>query len=169
MRPAALLKKRPWHKYFPMNFVKFLRTPLVAASATKNISKSLVLYFFLGLQKGIIGLKCINKTIDNYSGYCKILFADKLALETQSCIDMMMHIVRLTCIDLILTDSASSISNRVKFSSLLSAFQKLVVSVLKSRSHQICSVKQAIMKNFVKPQEKTYPRVSFLIKLQAMT
>ena len=25
------------------------------------------------------------------------------------------------------------------------------------------------MKNFVKPQEKTYPRVSFLIKLQAMT
>ena len=86
-----------------------------------------------------------------------------------SCIDMMMHIVRLTCIDLILTDSASSISNRVKFSSLLSDFQKLVVSVLKSRSHQICSVKQAILKIFVKSQEKTYARVSFLIKLQAMT
>ena len=42
MRPAALLKKRPWHRCFPVNFVKFLRTPLVAASATKNIRKSLV-------------------------------------------------------------------------------------------------------------------------------
>ena len=27
------LKKRPWHKCFPVNFVKLLRTPLVAASA----------------------------------------------------------------------------------------------------------------------------------------
>ena len=37
-RPATLLKKRLWHRCFPMNFVKFLRTPffhrtpLVAAS-----------------------------------------------------------------------------------------------------------------------------------------
>ena len=28
LRPAYLLKKRLWHKYFPMNFAKFLRTPL---------------------------------------------------------------------------------------------------------------------------------------------
>ena len=26
-RPATLLKKRLWHRCFPMNFVKFLRTP----------------------------------------------------------------------------------------------------------------------------------------------
>ena len=25
--PATLLKKRLWHKCFPVNFVKFLRTP----------------------------------------------------------------------------------------------------------------------------------------------
>ena len=25
-RPATLLKKRPWHRCFPVNFVKFLRT-----------------------------------------------------------------------------------------------------------------------------------------------
>ena len=37
-RPTALLKKRLWHRCFPMNFAKFLtallfhRTPLVAAS-----------------------------------------------------------------------------------------------------------------------------------------
>ena len=27
LRPAALLKKRLWHRCFPLNFVKFLRTP----------------------------------------------------------------------------------------------------------------------------------------------
>ena len=27
LRPATLLKKRLWHRCFPMNFVKFLRTP----------------------------------------------------------------------------------------------------------------------------------------------
>ena len=25
LRPATLLKKRLWHRYFPVNFVKFLR------------------------------------------------------------------------------------------------------------------------------------------------
>ena len=28
-RPATLLKKRPWHRCFPVNFVKFLRTPFL--------------------------------------------------------------------------------------------------------------------------------------------
>ena len=27
LRPATLLKKRLWHRCFPMNFAKFLRTP----------------------------------------------------------------------------------------------------------------------------------------------
>ena len=26
LRPATLLKKRPWHRWFPVNFVRFLRT-----------------------------------------------------------------------------------------------------------------------------------------------
>ena len=30
MRPATLLKKRLWHRSFPVNFAKFLRTPLVS-------------------------------------------------------------------------------------------------------------------------------------------
>ena len=29
LRPAALLKKRLWHRCFPVNFVKFLRTPFL--------------------------------------------------------------------------------------------------------------------------------------------
>ena len=28
-RPATLLKKRLWHRCFPVNFAKFLRTPFV--------------------------------------------------------------------------------------------------------------------------------------------
>ena len=27
--PATLLKKRPWHRCFPVNFPKFQRTPLL--------------------------------------------------------------------------------------------------------------------------------------------
>ena len=26
LRPATLLKKRPWHRCFPVNFAKFLKT-----------------------------------------------------------------------------------------------------------------------------------------------
>ena len=28
LRPATLIKKRPWHRDFPVNFAKFLRTIL---------------------------------------------------------------------------------------------------------------------------------------------
>ena len=28
LKPATLLKKRPWHRCFSVNFAKFLRTPL---------------------------------------------------------------------------------------------------------------------------------------------
>ena len=28
LRPATLLQKSLWHRYFPVNFVKFLRTPI---------------------------------------------------------------------------------------------------------------------------------------------
>ena len=37
-RPATLLKKRLWSRWFPVNFVKFLRTPFL-----QNISGRLVL------------------------------------------------------------------------------------------------------------------------------
>ena len=38
-RPATLLKKRLWHRCFPLNFVKFLRTPFL-----QNTSGRLVLF-----------------------------------------------------------------------------------------------------------------------------
>ena len=36
-RPATLLKKRLWHRCFPVNFAKFLRTPF-----SQNTSKKLL-------------------------------------------------------------------------------------------------------------------------------
>ena len=36
-------------------------------------------------------------------------------------------------------------------------------------SHRKCSVKKGVLKRFTKLQENTYPRVSFLIKLQPLT
>ena len=43
LRPATLLKKRLWHRCFPMNFVKFLRTPFL-----QNTSGRLLLHFTFG-------------------------------------------------------------------------------------------------------------------------
>ena len=49
LSPAALLKKRLWYRCFPVNFVKFLRTPflyrtpLVAVSDMKNVNTDFVI------------------------------------------------------------------------------------------------------------------------------
>ena len=40
LEPATLLKKRLWHRCFPVNFVKFLRTPFL-----KSTSGRLLLYY----------------------------------------------------------------------------------------------------------------------------
>ena len=47
LRPATSLKKRLWHRRFPLNFVKFLntfsyRTPLVAASESMLAEKKVL-------------------------------------------------------------------------------------------------------------------------------
>ena len=43
LRPETLLKKRLWHRCFPMNFLKFLRTPFhrprLGEMVLGNISK----------------------------------------------------------------------------------------------------------------------------------
>ena len=44
LRPATLLKRRLWHRCFPVNFMKFLRTPFL-----QNTYGRLLLSFFKGL------------------------------------------------------------------------------------------------------------------------
>ena len=43
--PATLLKKRPWHRCFPVNFAKFFRTPFL-----QNTSGGLLLTFEFKLE-----------------------------------------------------------------------------------------------------------------------
>ena len=38
LKPVTLLKKRFWHRCFPVNFAKVLRTPPVAASVNKKFN-----------------------------------------------------------------------------------------------------------------------------------
>ena len=52
LKPAALLKKTFWYRYFPVNFVKFLRTAFfiehlaqVAASGTKLMRIQIIPHF----------------------------------------------------------------------------------------------------------------------------
>ena len=51
LRFTTLLKKRLWHRCFPMNFAKFLRTPFL-----QNISAELLLYVRMPSEKNIIRL-----------------------------------------------------------------------------------------------------------------
>ena len=36
--PATLLKKRLWHRFFPANFAKFLKTPFLTEHLRKSAS-----------------------------------------------------------------------------------------------------------------------------------
>ena len=49
LKPETLLKKRLWHRCFPVNFVKFLRTPFL----TKHL-RSLFLYLSMKVVKHLI-------------------------------------------------------------------------------------------------------------------
>ena len=71
-RPATILKKRLWNRFFPVNFAKFLRIPLL-----QNTSGQLLLYFgktsfvsrYLSLAPGGKFQKLyvhIHQTIINY-------------------------------------------------------------------------------------------------------
>ena len=40
LRPATLLKKRLWHRCFPVNFAKFLRTPFLQNTSGRLLLKN---------------------------------------------------------------------------------------------------------------------------------
>ena len=46
LRSATLLKKRLWHRCFPLNFAKFLRTPFLQ-NTPKRLLLFTVLHYFL--------------------------------------------------------------------------------------------------------------------------
>ena len=52
---ATLLKKRLWHRYFPANFLKFLRTSFV-----RNTSGRLILSEFLSIKFPFFSRQCFR-------------------------------------------------------------------------------------------------------------
>ena len=44
LRPATLLKKRLWHRCLPVNFAKFLRTPITPLVAALRAASFMKLY-----------------------------------------------------------------------------------------------------------------------------
>ena len=62
LRPATLLKKRPWHRCFPVNFKKFLRTP------------------FLQNTTGRLLLHLLKKSLMVNFKSCTALVSDKVAI-----------------------------------------------------------------------------------------
>ena len=55
-RPATLLKKRLWHRCFPVNFAKFLRIPFLqntSGGCFLNENKALARPFISGLSEAL--------------------------------------------------------------------------------------------------------------------
>ena len=50
LRPATLLKKRLWHMCFPVNFVKFLRTPFLQNTSGQNTEHSLIDFMIISFH-----------------------------------------------------------------------------------------------------------------------
>ena len=63
-QPATLLKKRLWHRSFPVNFVKLHRKPLVVASDSSKFLKIFCIHKKMSVLKSLFntvrGLKACN-------------------------------------------------------------------------------------------------------------
>ena len=58
---ATLLKKRLWHRYFPVNFVKFLRKPFLRNTSGRLLLYFTICYLFLNSIKVLIRFWSIFK------------------------------------------------------------------------------------------------------------
>ena len=67
LRPAILLNKRLWHRCFPVNFVKFLRTPFLQSTSGR------LLPTYPRSQSDQYFFENIDEALDMYSYFDKIL------------------------------------------------------------------------------------------------
>ena len=58
MRPTTLLKKRLWHRCFPINFVKFLRTPFLQNTSGRLLLHVLKKYLLCTLSRSSLVQTC---------------------------------------------------------------------------------------------------------------
>ena len=58
MRPTTLLNKRLWHRCFPINFVKFLRTPFLQNTSGRLLLHVLKKYLLCTLSRSSLVQTC---------------------------------------------------------------------------------------------------------------
>ena len=60
LRPATFLKKRPWHRYFPVNFVKFLRIPIFIEHLWWLLLSFILTKRLIQYKKNLLQLQWVN-------------------------------------------------------------------------------------------------------------
>ena len=70
LRPTTLLKKRLWHRCFPVNFVKFLKTPFLQKTSGRlllllsKLSMENISPFVYGLEEFLgIGVSALDRVV----------------------------------------------------------------------------------------------------------
>ena len=71
LRPANSLKKRLWHRCFPVNFVKYLKNTIFTVHLRAITSTSFIFEFFLFVLSYILLSLQINSTPESYSEPCQ--------------------------------------------------------------------------------------------------
>ena len=64
LRPATLSKKRFWHRYFPVNFAKFLRTPFLQNTSYGDCLFCIYDNMTFFLLFNVKNLKCDSQSFD---------------------------------------------------------------------------------------------------------
>ena len=74
LRPATLLKKRLWHKCFPVNFAKFLRTPFLQNSSGRLLLKIGHTVLLIGVLKKNCSEQCCKFYKKTHQPFCENIF-----------------------------------------------------------------------------------------------
>ena len=67
LRPATLLKKRLWHRCFPVNFAKFLRTPFLQNTSGRLLLTGIIHYILLYFRLAFTSSNCLNRSLYCYT------------------------------------------------------------------------------------------------------
>ena len=123
--PAALLKKRLWHRCFLVNFAKILRTPFLQNTSARlllgNYSSKYVNFIIIGDLNFKPTESAVRASCQIYG--CKNLVKDNTCFENPK---------KPSCIDLIITSRPNCFQNSVTLETGLSDFHKMILTIMKA-------------------------------------
>ena len=91
LRPATLLKKRLWHRCFPVNFAKFLRTPFFTKHLRWLLEMPLT-FMYISERSNSINNRCYILLLELVNTKCKayVILETKRLYGNVTCIE---HII----------------------------------------------------------------------------